>query len=133
MLLLVCGQLSQRQIGAALGISKSTVSEIARRLVSVNGLIPTHRGDHEFYLVKKAWVFGSTIKGSDAPNDLDVLLFAENAGARQKWQDVGFDPVYYKDHGMRTTRPTPREAKMWLQCLRQPPAAIAAQNRAPAP
>ena len=43
---------------------------------------PTPRGESEFYPVKKAWVFGSTIKGSDAPNDLDVLLFAENAGAR---------------------------------------------------
>ena len=30
-------------------------NEIARRLVSVNGLIPTPRGKSEFYLVKKAW------------------------------------------------------------------------------
>ena len=90
-------------------------AEIARRLVSVNGLIPTPRGESEFYLVKKAWVFGSTIKGSDAPNDLDILLFAENADARQKWQVAGFDPVYYKAHGMRQTRLTSREAKMWLR------------------
>ena len=39
----------------------------------------------------------------------------ENADARQKWQVVGFDPVYYKAHGMRQTRLTSREAKMWLR------------------
>ena len=64
--------------------------------------------------MKKTRVFGSTIKGSIAPNDLDVLLFAENAGARQKWQVVGFAPYYYIAHGMRQTRHTSREAKMWL-------------------
>jgi hypothetical protein len=90
-------------------------AEIARRLESVNGLIPTPRGGNEFYLVKKAWVFGSTIKGSDAPNDLDVLLFAENAGARQRWEVVGFDPVYRKATGLRRARHTDREAKMWLR------------------
>jgi hypothetical protein len=73
------------------------------------------RDCHEFYLLTKTLEFDSTIKGSGAPNDLDVLLFAENAGARQKWQVVGFDPVYYKAHGFRTTRPTSREAKMWLR------------------
>ncbi len=30
-------------------------AEIARRLESVNGLIPTPLGEREFYLVKKAW------------------------------------------------------------------------------
>ena len=90
-------------------------AEITRRLESVNGLIPTPRGGSEFYLVKKAWVFGSTIKGSDVPNDLDVLLFAENAGARQTWQIVGFDPVYYKAHRLRRTRRTDNEALMWLR------------------
>ena len=54
-------------------------------------------------------------KVSDAPNDLDVLLFAETAGARQTWQIVGFDPVYYKAHGLRRTRNTDREALMWLR------------------
>jgi hypothetical protein len=90
-------------------------AEIARRLESVNGLIPTPRGGHEFCLVKKAWVFGSTIKGSNAPNDLDVLIFAEEAGLRQRWEAVGFDPRYYRSHGYKQTRRTKREAKMWLR------------------
>jgi hypothetical protein len=90
-------------------------AEIARRLESVNGLIPTPRGCREFYLVKKAWVFGSTIKGSDAPNDLDVLLFAENAGARQQWKTVGLDPSYFRAYGIRQPRRTRSEASMWLR------------------
>lgn len=90
-------------------------AEIARRLEFVNGLIPTPRGCHEFYLVKKAWVFGSTIKGSDTPNDLDVLLFAETAGARQQWQIVGFEPFHYRSYGIRSIRHTASEAKMWLR------------------
>lgn len=90
-------------------------AEIARRLDSVNGLIPTPRGSREFYLVKKAWVFGSTIKGSDTPNDLDVLLFAETAGARQSWQIVGLDPAYFRSYGIWQPRRSDSEARMWLR------------------
>lgn len=90
-------------------------AEIARRLESVNGFIPTPRGEHEFYLVKKAWVFGSTIKGNDSPSDLDVLLFAENAGAQQKWEVVGFSPRYLRSYGIYQTRSTSGEGKRWLR------------------
>ena len=76
-------EIAERKAQMKLETALRHAAEIARRLESVNGLIPTPRGEREFYLVKKAWVFGSTIKGSDAPNDLGGLLFAERAGARQ--------------------------------------------------
>jgi len=91
------------------------VKEIHTRLVSVGGMIPTPRGSDEFFLVKKAWVFGSTIKGSPTPGDLDILLLAEPSGFYQSWVDVGHDPVYLKNHGIKVTRSTTREGKMWLR------------------
>lgn len=91
------------------------IEEIAKRLVLVNGVIPTPRGEYECLLVKKAWVFGSTIKGSFAPNDLDILLFTETAGLKQKWESVGFDPVQFRNYGIHVARSTRSEAGMWLR------------------
>jgi predicted nucleotidyltransferase len=47
---------------------------IAARLRAVNGLIPTPRASFEYLRVRRAWVFGSTVRGKDRPNDLDIML-----------------------------------------------------------
>jgi len=72
--------------------------QIAERLRSVTGILMTPDGNRESVRIKKAWVFGSTAKGSDQPNDLDVLLecyaygehrHPNNKGSRNKASRVG--------------------------------------------
>lgn len=64
--------------------------------------------------VRNIWVFGSTAKGSEAPNDLDLLIQMKECGSRQPWQEVGFDPEYLRSAGIRVARDSRREARMWL-------------------
>lgn len=55
---------------------------VADRVREAGGLIPTPRATHEFFEVKKIWLFGSTAKGSESPNDIDLLYEGNYCGAR---------------------------------------------------
>ena len=88
--------------------------EIAKRVQDVNGLIPTPRGENEFMKVNGIWVFGSTVKGSQNPNDLDLLIDMDYHGERQSWEKVGYDPQYYRSCGVRCARSSKEEAMKWL-------------------
>lgn len=57
--------------------------KIATRLKSVCGSILTYEADREALKVRRAWVFGSTVKVSEEPNDLDILLDAKPCGRRR--------------------------------------------------
>lgn len=94
--------------------AKRYAAEIARRVTEVNGVILTPRGEHKFVKINRMWVFGSVVKGSLNPNDLDLLIDLEASGDWQRWEDVGFDPAYLRRYGMRTTRKSSSEALMWL-------------------
>ena len=48
--------------------------KIADRIASVNGLVCTPASQFECFKIKRAWVFGSTIKGKSYPNDLDIII-----------------------------------------------------------
>lgn len=61
-------------------------AEIAGRLHRFNGIIGTPNCSHEAIVVRRAWVFGSFAKGSDTPNDLDVLIDCAPAGRYQAWK-----------------------------------------------
>lgn len=56
-------------------------NRIAEKLRGLGGIISTPEGSHEAIRIKRAWVFGSTVKGSDSPHDLDVLLDVQVVGA----------------------------------------------------
>lgn len=94
--------------------AKRYAAEIARRVMEVNGIILTPRGEREFVKIKRIWVFGSTVKGSLNPNDLDLLIDLKASGNWQEWEDVGFDPEYLRRYGRHTTRQSSSEALMWL-------------------
>jgi len=47
---------------------------IAERIKRFNGIIETPECNKKFIRIKRAWIFGSTVKGKLNPNDLDVLL-----------------------------------------------------------
>lgn len=57
-------------------------NEISRRVREVNGLLATPLCGHEAVRISRVWVFGSTIKGSLAPNDLDLLIDLHEVGRR---------------------------------------------------
>lgn len=88
--------------------------EIHRRLVEVKGIIPTPFAQYEGMRVKKVWVFGSTIKGSQTPNDLDILIHWEHHGKRRSWTEVGYNKAYYRAHGLRVPIDSGHEARKWL-------------------
>ena len=56
--------------------------KIAERIKLLNGLIGTPGTGFECFRIKRAWVIGSTIKGKENPNDLDIILDAEECGRR---------------------------------------------------
>lgn len=56
---------------------------IRDRLKGLGGLVGTPACEHEAVLIKRAWVFGSTVKGSDSPGDLDILIEYANVGERR--------------------------------------------------
>lgn len=89
-------------------------SEIHQRLIEVGGIVPTPRGGWSHVRVHNIWVFGSTAKGSNEPNDLDLLIRLEECGRRQSWQQVGFDPAYLRRTGIRVARDPRKEALIWL-------------------
>lgn len=88
--------------------------EIHRRLKEVNGVIPTPTAQYEGMKVKKVWVFGSTIKGSQNPNDLDILFHWEPYGEKRSWQEVGYNKAYYRAHGIKATNCSSHEARKWI-------------------
>jgi len=57
--------------------------EIARRLHSINGLLATPLTSDEAFKISRVWVFGSTVKGSTSPNDLDILIEGKGVGRRR--------------------------------------------------
>ena len=59
-----------------------SLKKIVDRIHAVNGLLATPEASSEAFRIKRAWVFGSTVKGSESPGDLDILIDAESVGRR---------------------------------------------------
>lgn len=60
-----------------------TALEIAHRIRQVNGLYATPEADREAIRIRRAWLFGSTVKGKADPNDVDILLDYQIVGSHQ--------------------------------------------------
>lgn len=88
--------------------------EVARRARSVNGLLATPRGNMEAVRISRIWVFGSTVKGSLAPNDLDLLIEARQVGRVQNWRRVGVDRRYLRSYGVRKAPDARNQMLIWL-------------------
>lgn len=54
--------------------------EIARRVHEINGLLATPLCQYEAMRISRMWVFGSTVKGKQNPNDLDLLIEMTECG-----------------------------------------------------
>jgi len=90
--------------------------EIHTRLKAVNGIVPTPGYDYDSIEIKKVWVFGSTIKGSQNPNDLDLMIYmGEGRGPRRSCEKDGVPPDrYFERMGLYFPRDSYLGALKWL-------------------
>lgn len=59
------------------------VKQIRERIRRVNGLIGTPEAGRYCFKIRTAYVFGSTVKGKDCPNDVDILIDGREVGELQ--------------------------------------------------
>ena len=89
--------------------------EIARRLHEVNGLLATPVCNYEAVRVRRVWVFGSTAKGAENPNDLDVMIELNcMVGRHRTWRQATIDKGSYRRSGVRVARNNRDEFLKWL-------------------
>jgi hypothetical protein len=62
---------------------------VAGNLRKAAGLIGTPGTEFEAVRVKRAWLFGSTVKGKENPNDVDILLEVEEVGRHTRFGKGG--------------------------------------------
>jgi predicted nucleotidyltransferase len=48
--------------------------KVLQRIHNINGVLNTPMDDNVCCKIKKAWLFGSVLKGSDNPNDIDIFI-----------------------------------------------------------
>ncbi len=60
----------------------SHVRRIAQHLKRINGILATPNTQYPAAVIRRAWVFGSTAKGSPEPADVDILLDMRAVGER---------------------------------------------------
>lgn len=88
--------------------------EIARRVHAVNGLLATPLCNKEAARIQRIWVFGSTAKGSQAPNDLDLLIDIREVGRHRTWRQGAINKQYLRSYSIPVARSTTEEALKWL-------------------
>lgn len=104
----------------------NNVLKIANKLKNINGLIGTPNADQEAYRVKRAYVFGSIVKGSLNPNDIDIAIEGLEVGLCAPCKGYGKhinncrgtakrDKRRLKNYGMNTPISTEIEALLYLK------------------
>ena len=89
--------------------------QVADRVHSVNGLLATPNCIRDAVRISRIWVFGSTVKGSDFPNDLDLLIEAREVGRTTGWKrGRKLDKYQLRTHGCRLMPHGEREMLIWL-------------------
>lgn len=89
-------------------------NDIAARIQSVNGLLATPLCGNEAVRIRRVWIFGSTVKGSANPNDLDVLIDMSVAGRHFTRRTMPVDKQYLRTYGMKITYCSEWYALKWL-------------------
>jgi hypothetical protein len=89
--------------------------EVARRVHSVNGILATPNAGRPAVRISRVWVFGSTVKGSLEPNDLDLLIEAVAVGDPIPWcRGRKLDHYRQRSRGWRTLPDPMHQAFVWL-------------------
>jgi len=84
-----------------------TALEIAERVKKLNGIVGTPECEFTAYRVKRMWLFGSTVKGCEKPNDVDILIDGSECGLNQfaNWKNKKSMNSFVKDRKTRSDRP----------------------------
>jgi predicted nucleotidyltransferase len=90
--------------------------EIHERVKAVNGLLGTPGCSDEAVRIRRIWVFGSAVKGSQAPNDLDVLIDLHRCGRSFSGSrhQARIDRRYLANHGVRVAVDSKDACLKWL-------------------
>jgi predicted nucleotidyltransferase len=92
-----------------------TARAVYERIRACNGIVGTPEADYAALRVKRAWLFGSTAKGSAEPGDVDILLEIMPCGPRRcvgrgaklgrRWAERYYNqPPNTKDIALRALR-----------------------------
>lgn len=92
------------------------LQRIIDKLYENDGVIETPGCSHPAMKIVNAWLFGSLLKGSENPGDVDILLEAKVIGEYRPWHVLGeYDREYYRRHGVKISRPTEYVYKKYLR------------------
>jgi predicted nucleotidyltransferase len=69
---------------------------IHERLKSIDGVFLGIDSDFRYEIVMDAWVFGSMAKGSQNPNDLDILYNYKLLSIREEHGTIGIEDQFFK-------------------------------------
>lgn len=98
-----------------IGTAIRNAMEVARRVRDVNGILATPDCGHDAVRIRRMWVFGSTVKGSLSPNDLDLLIDMQACGRHHIYsRGRKFDKEYRRAFGMKFPPCSRKYALMWL-------------------
>lgn len=97
-----------------LAVALRYAEEVRRRIKSVNGLYATPLCQRECVSIRAVWVFGSTVKGSQEPNDLDILIDCREVGRVKNWKQSSLDKRYLRNHGLRFPPGSTNDLLKWL-------------------
>ena len=94
----------------------ATAKEVVARLQSCRGVIDTPAASRPKVVVRELWLFGSTLKGAERPNDLDLLWSTELLGEYRMPGEGGaeLDTVMNRRYGYVSAKDPFAEARRVL-------------------
>lgn len=69
--------------------------KIHERLKNIDGVFQGVDSDFRYKIIMSAWVFGSTAKGAQNPNDLDVLFDYKLLSIRSEYSPIGIEEQFF--------------------------------------
>ena len=83
-----------------------TALEIAERVKKCSGVIGTPECEFTAFRIKRMWLFGSTAKGCENPNDVDILIDGSECGLSQfaNWKSKSSMRGYVRDRKKMVTK-----------------------------
>lgn len=97
-----------------LELAERYVQKIVDRCKSVNGILATPLCDNEAIRIHQVWVFGSVVKGSQDPNDLDVMVRWSYGGRYRPYEQGKLDRQRLRAYGMWAALSAEKEMFKWL-------------------
>lgn len=83
-----------------------TALKLAERVKNCSGVIGTPECEYTAFRIKRMWLFGSTAKGCENPNDVDILIDGGECGLIQfaNWKNKKSMAGFVKDRKRKSDR-----------------------------